>query len=83
MVNVVILKLPEVVPAGIVITRGRAMLGSEVLNEIVASPNGATPESVTVQLLLLLETSVAGLHWTDEMFVTPITFRFTLRDVPP
>ena len=81
-VNVVILNVPVLAPAETVTTRGSARFGSVVLKAMIAPPDGAAPERVTVQALLLLETSVVGLHCTEEIVVTPNRLKLTVCDAP-
>jgi len=51
------------------------------LSDTTAPPDGA-PDSVTVQLLLVLDPNVVGLHCSDETTIVATRFRFILFDVP-
>ena len=83
MLNAAILNVPVAEPAGTDAARGTASPGSVLLNAMNAPPEGAAPESVTVQVLLVFELSVEGLHCNDVMPVTPVRLILTLCEAPP
>ena len=77
-VKVLMVKVPVVVPAATVATRGTDMFGSVVLRATIAPPEGAAAERVIVQVLLALELSVDGLHCSEEMLALAERLMLTL-----
>ena len=48
----------------------------------IAPPACAGPDNVTVQLLLLFAPNVAGVHWSEEMFIGVPSVRVAVWDDP-
>ena len=60
----------------------RTFVGKLVSMVAIAPPEGAGPDSVTVQLLLLSGPSVAGVHWREKTFGPEPSVRVVLCDDP-
>jgi hypothetical protein len=85
---VVAVKDPEEAPAPTVRVPGMLTAALLLESATLAPPDGAAPESVTVQVLLAPPTTVAGVQLRDEIVTVPVpadgvNVREVVEEVPP